>query len=257
MELELFGKKYVLTVDSNKGPRSDNQDSVSWTHYGNGMTEGSMEIQSHHRPETFVAVVCDGMGGLENGSKISNVVCNRFIRDMAKEHYGTLDEFIDKVPLVLNAIEDTVRNELPNSGTTMVATVAVDDKWCLMHLGDSRAYHKRFEWKRTLDHSPVESLLSNGLIDDEEALYHPMRNIVSKYIGGGYAKEIEIELIEPDEEIILCSDGAFGYMAHNEFIGLITRNKNAVNIVQAAISNGGKDNTTVLCLTPIDYVTGE
>lgn len=251
MELVLFGRKYTLTMCSNKGPRNDNQDCVGWAHYGNGIAEGSIVVPSKDCPETFVAIVCDGMGGLENGSKISYAVCTGLVQEMAKEPYADLDEYVSKLPSILGTIEESVRNNLPNGGTTLVATVAVNDKWCLMHLGDSRAYHKRFEWKRTLDHSPVESLLSNGLIDEDEALSHPMRNIISKYICGGYAKETEIELIEPEEEIVLCSDGAFGYMAQNEFIDLITRNKNAEEIVQNALSKGGKDNATVLYLTPI------
>lgn len=250
MELILFGRKYVLTMSSNKGPRSDNQDYVGWAHYGNERAEGSIGVHSTDNPETFVAIVCDGMGGLENGSRISNAVCNELVQNVAKEHYADIDEYLVKLKSILIRVEDSIRVNLPNSGTTIVAAVAVDDKWCIMHLGDSRAYHKKYEWKRTLDHSPVESLLSNGLIDEDEALFHPMRNIVSKYIGGGYAGEIEIEPIEPGEEIVLCSDGAFGYMMPNEFINLITCDKNAEDIVQKALSNGGKDNTTVLCIIP-------
>lgn len=237
-------------MDSEKGPRSDNQDCVGWAHYGNDKTEGSMELQSTDNPETFVAVVCDGMGGLENGSKISHAVCAGLIQNMAKEHYDDLGGYIEKLRPVLASVEESVRKDLPNGGTTVVATVAVKDEWCIMHLGDSRAYHGKDTWKRTLDHSPVESLLSNGIIDDDEALSHPMRNVISKYIGGGYAAEIEIEMIEPGEEIVLCSDGAFGYMAQNEFIDLITHCKNAEDIARTALLKGGKDNTTVLYLTP-------
>ena len=252
MEILLFGKKYNLTVVSDKGPRSDNQDSAAWIHFGGGYSEGNLDvIPIKDNPETFIAIVCDGMGGLENGSKISARVCEEFIIRMASSHYENLESFIDIISSLLVTIEDAARKNLPNSGTTIAAVISVDDQWCIMHLGDSRVYHGLDRWMRTLDHSPVESLLSKGLIDEEEALEHPMRNVVSKYMGGGYAKDLEIERIEPNEKVVLCSDGAFGYMPHLDFIKLISETTDASTIVSKALEKGSKDNTTVLYLSPV------
>lgn len=251
MEISLFGKKYKLTVVSDKGPRSENQDFAAWIHFGEGYFDSNLDmIPIKNNPETFIAIVCDGMGGLKNGSKMSTRVCKEFITGMASNHFENLENFIDTAGSLLVTIEDAVRKDLPNSGTTIASVIAVDDLWCIMHLGDSRIYHGYDGWARTLDHSPVELLLSKGLIDEEEAFDHPMRNIVSKYMGGGYAKEVEIERIEPNEKIVLCSDGAFGYMPHTDFIKLISETTNASTIVHKALEEGSKDNTTVLYLSP-------
>lgn len=252
MKITLFGNKYAITIASDKGPRDDNQDYAGWIHFGKGILEGSVETeQTKDGPETFIAVVCDGMGGLENGSKISARVCNEFLSGMAKCHFEDLDDLIDIARSLLKRIEDDVRNDIPNSGTTIAAIAAVDNQWCIMHLGDSRVYHGQDNWTRTLDHSPVESLLSKGLIDEKEALEHPMKNIVSKYIGGGYANEIEIERIEPRERIVLCSDGAFGYMPNEDFVNLLTKTCDASEIVKTTLDRGSKDNATVLSALPI------
>lgn len=249
MKLKLFGRNYILTVKSDKGPRSENQDSFAWIHCYNDKTEGSTEVHpADSNPETFIAIVCDGMGGLKNGSEVSSAVCKELIRNTVKEHYSDLNEFINKTRPILKIIEETIRKELPNGGTTIAAIAAVNDEWCTMHIGDSRVYHGKNEWKRTYDHSPVESLFLKGFIDEDEALSHPMRNVISKYIGGGYAEDLEIGMIESDEEIILCSDGAFGYMPHNEFINLISHSKDADEIVRTALAKGSRDNVTVLCL---------
>ncbi len=248
MEIELFGRRYSLSIASDKGPRSENQDRAGWIHFGKEVSEGSIDIKPTDNPETFIAVLCDGMGGLENGSKISARVCNDFLSSMANSRFDTLDDFIDIACSKLNDIEKTVREDFPNSGTTFAAAAAVDDQWCIMHLGDSRIYHGQNGWTRTLDHSPVESMLSKGLIDEDEAIEHPLRNIVSKYLGGEYAGDLEIDRIGPGEKIVLCSDGAFEYMSGDAFTTLITDTDDASVVVQTALGRGSRDNTTVIYL---------
>ena len=54
------------------------------------------------------------------------------------------------------------------------------------HVGDSRLYHVRGAalLARSRDHSHVELLLREGLINAEQAHHHPMRNFVECCLGG-------------------------------------------------------------------------
>jgi serine/threonine protein phosphatase PrpC len=83
-----------------------------------------------------------------------------------------------------------------------------------MNVGDSRAYILRGSELRLLskDHSLVARLVEMGKISAEEAMTHPRRNVLYQALGQGTDVEIHIssERLQPNDVIILCSDGLWG-----------------------------------------------
>src|SRR5205807_3481474 len=84
------------------------------------------------------------------------------------------------------------------------------------HIGDSRLYHVRDGkvMARSRDHSHVELLLREGLISDEQAHNHPMRNYVECCLGGDPILP-DMSLTrrrppEPDDGLLACTDGLWG-----------------------------------------------
>jgi serine/threonine protein phosphatase PrpC len=80
------------------------------------------------------------------------------------------------------------------------------------HLGDSRLYLVRngAVHCRTRDHTPVEEMLQNGLLSDDDLRTHPMRNTVSRCLGGEPAlpkTSFGNALLEHADTLLLCSDG--------------------------------------------------
>ena len=69
---------------------------------------------------------------------------------------------------------------------TGAVCVLQDDTAWFAHVGDSRIYHLRAGKvvSRTRDHSHVELLLQEGLINANQAMNHPMRNFVESCLGG-------------------------------------------------------------------------
>ncbi|HEX4618715.1 MAG TPA: hypothetical protein VH135_03235, partial [Steroidobacteraceae bacterium] len=67
---------------------------------------------------------------------------------------------------------------------------------------------------RSRDHSHVELLLREGLINAEQAQTHPMRNFVECCLGGDpILPDMTLSRrrpIEPDDLLLVCTDGFWG-----------------------------------------------
>jgi serine/threonine protein phosphatase PrpC len=93
------------------------------------------------------------------------------------------------------------------------------------HLGDSRLYLLRngLLVARTRDHTPVEELLQSGAINENELRDHPLRNSVSRCLGGLRAlPDISFDQAElrADDTLLLCSDGLWSALPEQKLIGI-------------------------------------
>jgi PPM family protein phosphatase len=90
------------------------------------------------------------------------------------------------------------------------------------HVGDSRVYLQRAGVlvTRTRDHTPIENLLQDGLISEDEIAGHPMRHYV-EYCLGGVAEHPHISIstpvpLEPGDLLLVCSDGLWSGVPDEE-----------------------------------------
>jgi serine/threonine protein phosphatase PrpC len=94
------------------------------------------------------------------------------------------------------------------------------------HVGDSRIYQLRQQQvlERTRDHSHVELLLREGLINESEVSAHPLRNYVECCLGGDAAlPEMSItsrRALKAGDLLVLCTDGLWGNLADQDFVRL-------------------------------------
>jgi PPM family protein phosphatase len=94
------------------------------------------------------------------------------------------------------------------------------------HVGDSRIYQLRQQQvlERTRDHSHVELLLREGLINESEVSAHPLRNYVECCLGGDAAlPEMSItsrRMLKSGDLLVLCTDGLWGALGDQDFIRL-------------------------------------
>lgn len=258
MDVELFGGKYRIRGRSVTGRRETNQDMYAWVACSSGRTVGEvMDIPLHpadtDHPDMLMAVVCDGMGGMEHGEIASDAVCR-----------GLVDWFEDAPPAdpalmrrsmvsALEEIERDLRRMHPRSGTTMTAILAVNGSWTSANLGDSRCYRVNGDdvW-RTRDDSPVEDMFRSGAIDEDGMNTSPLGNLVDRYLGGGFATSTTFsDLGTGWDRLALCSDGAFGYMSAADFRNLLRTADWPDAIQQAAYARGSTDNITVLTVDPL------
>ncbi|MBQ7089540.1 MAG: serine/threonine-protein phosphatase, partial [Clostridia bacterium] len=162
-----------------------------------------------------LAVVCDGMGGVNGGLQASTLSI-RAIQEMihekpfrGKDVQSYLKEIIDRCnrEVFRTAIEHP---EYSGMGTTLVMALIYEDKVYFANVGDSRGYHiKNGSIQQiTKDHSAVQELVDSGHLTERQAKKHPNKNIITRAIG--VDEELQFDLYEVQaaqgDIIILCSD---------------------------------------------------
>lgn len=252
MQICIFGKNLDVTSCSITGRRDNNQDSFAWVAFTDHGIEGT--IQDHgpvaEGKELFLAIVCDGMGGLRYGKEASRNVVDRTMDWILFVKRDSLDSLVEEYHnVILPQIEHDIMLKYEGSGTTLSMIIGMEGRWASLHLGDSRLYAIGVDGSvfRTEDHAPVEAMRKAGIITEDEMEDHPMKNLISFYVGGGYADKLEINYIEQWQRLILCSDGAYGYVPRNYFLDLIS-NYDAPEIVDKCYNLGSSDNISVISL---------
>ncbi len=259
MLVTLFGKTYEVTASTLKGRRESNQDAYGWVAVSSGSMFGKSsndEIRSRGdvRPDFLMAVVCDGMGGLEDGAEASKAVVDGLVSWASVSTELVSEDGIWALLRRLAELEKDIMRNHPGSGTTLSLVLAVDRRWISVHLGDSRCYAvaENMRW-RTKDHSPAENMYQNGLISEDEMKHGPMGSMVSAFIGGDHATELETEEIPKGwDRLVLCSDGAYGFMDSKTFYNLSVSSKDADEVVKIAYDFGSSDNITALVIRYVE-----
>lgn len=198
--------------------------------------------------------VADGMGGHKGGE-----VASTSARD------DLLWELEGKTPSVAalsGAIEEVNRqiyhqqehdDALTGMGTTLSVLWMSDNFVYIGHVGDSRVYLLRDgEFKQmTLDHSLVEQLVREGVLTEEEAQNHPMRNIITRAIGTDESVEVDVVVEErrKGDLWLACSDGLHGLVDDRQMRDALRQyapEKAADVLLKAALDAGGRDNVTLV-----------
>lgn len=215
--------------------------------------------------QRFFAVVADGMGGLSDGDRVSQMVVLSMLQG-----FDSSDPESDPADILLSLTEeaaDIVNEDLgperiAQCGSTVVAVCIVDGTLHFVSVGDSHIYLWRENVLHQLnrDHNYAAILdekVRLGEISEEEALYDPQRAALTSYIGMGELDEIDqeeepIELLKGDR-ILLMSDGVFGTVSLPEINGILSTQtlEGSGEALEYAVRAAGKrdqDNYTCILL---------
>lgn len=198
--------------------------------------------------------VADGMGGHKGGEVASTSARDDLLRE--------LEGKTPSVAALSGAIEEVNRqiyhqqehdDALTGMGTTLSVLWMSDNFVYIGHVGDSRVYLLRDgEFKQmTLDHSLVEQLVREGVLTEEEAQNHPMRNIITRAIGTDESVEVDVVVEErrKGDLWLACSDGLHGLVDDRQMRDALrqyTPEKAADVLLKAALDAGGRDNVTLV-----------
>ncbi len=85
--------------------------------------------------------------------------------------------------------------------------IAQREELALAHVGDSRVYlYRAGELSRlTDDHSWVHEQVSAGILTEEEAKTHPLKNVVTRALGGGPSVAPDLREMEFSRGTRSCS----------------------------------------------------
>jgi protein phosphatase len=199
-------------------------------------------------------VVADGMGGHEGGA-----VASRLAIDTLKDTFRktrSIDPWTvlhDGFGAANKAVLETAESQgLRGMGTTLTAMIVKGRRAYIAHAGDSRCYRVRRSTivALTEDHSFVNRLLKDGLINDEEAKAHSHRNVITNAVG---MKDMRLQptddLIEVGDVFVLCTDGVHKVVAPETIVEIAEKNQAPQTIAQKLIDAAkpqADDNMTAL-----------
>ncbi|MFH0976120.1 MAG: Stp1/IreP family PP2C-type Ser/Thr phosphatase [Spirochaetota bacterium] len=213
--------------------------------------------------ETGVFIVADGVGGSQGGDVASRVAAESILGSLVAMHNkgenNIDDELIDS--LVDKAQEEIFKfsatdPSLKGMSTTVVFAVTQDSGIWIANIGDSRAYlvrHHKIELL-TKDHSVVAKWVEEGIITEEEARVHPLRNVITQSIGldlreGCYKRKYKIY---NKDIFILCSDGLWNMLKDDRIKDICLGSDDVAticeNLIYSANTAGGHDNITVIVI---------
>jgi protein phosphatase len=238
--------------------------------------------QRQHNEDSFLVadeaklyLVADGMGGHAAGEIASRIAVDsisEFILHTKEddgtwphaydEHYRrTTNRLMAAVRMANTRVLEAMRKDarLRGMGTTVVACMADDRTMSFAHVGDSRAYLIRENQlsRITNDHSWVFEQVQAGMLTEAEAEKHPLRNVITRALGGALqvtpdASEIEIK---SGDVYLLCSDGLTGMVPEEEILRIVSENENLEDACQVLIDKanerGGLDNVTAILVKTI------
>ncbi|MEM8626701.1 MAG: protein phosphatase 2C domain-containing protein [Pseudomonadota bacterium] len=232
------------------GKRKDNQDRVD------------IEVGD----QAALLMVFDGMGGHSDGAVAAETAMEQVRRAFRQTPQPVFDPqgFLYRaVSLAHHAVvalgEELDVDHRPRA--TCAICLVQDDACYWVHVGDSRIYllRNRAIQHVTRDHSHVEVLIHEGVIERAEAQTHPMRNFVESCLGGddalpGITVSRKRELF-PGDVLLLCSDGLWSGVTDEQLVAISYSQAAPLSVglkvmCELAIKTNGKraDNTTVAAL---------
>lgn len=214
--------------------------------------------------ESALLMVCDGMGGAQGGetaSRLAMETASKMIKRDVKD--GMNETMVQRILECAAAAANSVVYEtalldagLEGMGTTLTCAVVEQNVAHFVHIGDSRAYLLRddFLTQLTGDHTVAQMLINSGQKTAEEMVGDPRNNSLVRAVG--VQPEMRSDIFSIDvikgDVVLLCSDGLYNYIPHEELCALTSiavKRKSIAPLIDRANENGGGDNiTAVLCV---------
>lgn len=233
--------------------RKNNEDHVGWfipTENQDGLLK---------KPALFV--VADGVGGHAAGEVASHLACTTLVEGFCAAADKT------RIPELLNQLIQKANTEVLQAAgqpgqtgmaSTVVCAVIHTNLVTVAHVGDSRAYlfYRDHLHLLTHDHTVLNEMLRQGLLEPGDAENQVPRNILSRAVGKKGAVHPDVlgplELL-PGSRILLCSDGIYGQLEDEriesilrEYIGQPQAACDA--LVRRANEQGGLDNASAIVI---------
>ncbi len=211
----------------------------------------------------FLAVVCDGMGGMEFGDAASKCATRAFLDAYQQKTVG------ESIPAALERSARTANDAVvalahsygltEGMGTTLIATALHRESLYYVSVGDSGLFLSRGGSLPMLNRPHVfanllDAAVARGTMSRADAEMHPERESLTSFIGTESLDEIDRNVepfpLEDGDAILLASDGLFKTLSTEEMIACLEGNPHTwpETLVARTIAKkrDHQDNVTVL-----------
>lgn len=196
-----------------------------------------------------ILAIADGLGGAPLGASASCLSVET-IEKTLKQNAGNLQ----LREIILDSFEKANRNILEKgtgSATTLAVVELQGNEVRTYHVGDSKIVvcGQRGKIKiNTVSHSPVEYAVEAGVLDENEAVLHDERHLVSNVVG---SHDMSITLgstikLSDHDTLLIASDGLFDNLYMEEIIEIMRKGPlkaAASNLAEAATERMKSDET--------------
>ncbi len=217
--------------------------------------------QGHVQPCGIFAIA-DGMGGHAAGDLASGLVINAIAQKslgdlplLLSPGFDSFSTWLQEAVQAANQAVYEARQRAGNDmGSTLVLCLLLGSQAYLTHQGDSRIYliNRQAVTQLTTDHSLVQHMVSIGQISQDEARFHPQRNVIYRSLGDKPYVEVECltQPVFPHDRLLLCSDGLSNLIEDEALQKIVLEASSPQEacdrLVAAANAEGGEDNISVI-----------
>lgn len=219
--------------------------------------------------DTRVFLVCDGMGGHENGEVASGCVAETVGKLTSAlplcstaEMRTAFESAIAEAYNNLDALDKST--SIKKMGTTLTFVALCTDGVLVAHIGDSRVYLFRPNEGivfQTRDHSLVNDLIAAGELTEEEARNHPQRNVITRALQPHmeYRSKATYKVltdIRKGDILFLCCDGVTEQLDNEDLCRLLLNDtplKQRTDAIMAECANRNtRDNNSCYAIEIAD-----
>ena len=222
-------------------------------------------------------ILCDGMGGHDNGEVASATVCQALgsYLDAHRPADGILtpEQFNEALSHAYDELDRQDTYAPKKMGTTMTCLCLHRNGYLVAHIGDSRIYHIRPSLTdpengrlgivyQSSDHSLVNELLRAGELTEEEARDFPQKNVITRAMQPHLERRYKADVytfsdIRPGDYFFLCSDGVLEQLTNERLCAILADPKlddpGKLAAIRDVCYGKTRDNYTVY-LIPVDHV---
>ncbi|RXJ82693.1 PP2C family serine/threonine-protein phosphatase [Arcobacter sp. F2176] len=221
--------------------------SYCFTHPGHLRTlnEDSFYIND----EKKLWVVCDGMGGHEEGNFASHLITDIFEYFPLEGSFENKIEMINKqIKIIHNLLENKVEKMGGNItiGSTLMLLHIEDDKGVCIHMGDTRCY--------CLQNGTLRTITKDHAIQIND-FYGSRRYLTSALSApGNLIIETTRFTVYKEDVFLICTDGLYDYISNKiikEAMSQENKEEALFKLKQSVLITSAEDNITVTIIENI------
>ncbi len=205
-----LGNREIVVFSSRSPAKTTrNEDSVAWVSW-----TGALLI-----------VLADGVGGQPGGGDASELAV-RLMVDRFKninDEQITLEVFREGILDAFERANGEIQSLAIGSGTTLTAVAVAGDSVRVFNVGDSSSLicggKGKIKFTNT-PHSPTGYAVAAGLLNEDDALHHDDRHLISNVVG---SPDMHIDIgpvikLDKLDRLVVASDGLWDNMYMDEVI---------------------------------------
>ena len=215
-------KLHVSTADD-VGKRENQQDALMCSHPGD------------YRAKGLLAVLSDGMGGVEDGAKFSGIAVSEMMKYF--EEKPPAEDIVTELHRNFHRAREIARGQLrqkdmPEGGATVVALMIKKNRGAFLSVGDSSIFLMRggalIKLNREQNLAAVLDICeAMGYMTKEESKGNIYRKSITNHLcdgrGGLCDRNLKPFKLAPGDKLILMSDGISEMLSEDEICACIAK----------------------------------